>query len=115
MKKILTSAVLLATVLLFQFCSNTKKAAGASSTAVTYASSVKGIIETSCAPCHIAGKGNKKSLDNYDAAKNSIDDIIARIQKNPGEHGFMPVMNPKLSDADIAAFVNWKNSGLKEN
>lgn len=114
MKKILTTAVLLASVLLFQFCSNTKKAAGASS-AVTYASSVKGIIATSCGPCHIAGKGNKKALDNYDAAKSSIDDIIARIQKNPGEHGFMPVMNPKLSDADIAAFVNWKNAGLNEN
>lgn len=115
MKKIFTSAMLLASVVLFQFCSHSKKVASASTTAVTYNGSVKNIIETSCSPCHIAGKGNKKSLDNYEAAKNSIDDIIARIQKNPGEHGFMPVMNPKLSDADIAAFVNWKNSGLNEN
>lgn len=115
MRKFATIMALLTAVFLFQFCSSSKKATAPATPAVSYSSNVKSVIETSCAPCHIAGKGNKKSLDNYEAAKGSIDDIIARIQKNPGDHGYMPAMRPKLSDADIAVFVNWKNSGLNEN
>ena len=114
MRKISISIILLTIVLSFQFCNSSKKAASGKSVAVTYEDIIKPEIVANCSPCHIAGKGNKKSLDNYTAAAGAADDIIARIQKNPGEHGFMPAMHPKLSDSAINLFVEWKNSGLKE-
>ncbi len=111
MRKVSIALVLFTTAFIFQFCSSSKKAAVA---AITYEGNVKPVIEASCAPCHIAGKGNKKSLDNYAEASTTAEDIIARIQKNPGEHGFMPMRNPKLSDSAIAVFVDWQKTGLKE-
>jgi hypothetical protein len=114
MRKASTAIILVVTVLVFQFCNSSKKAASARPVAVTYETSIKPAIEANCTPCHITGKGNKKSLDNYVSASASADDIIARIQKNPSERGFMPVMHPKLSDSTINFFVQWKNEGLKE-
>lgn len=114
MRKVSVALVLFTTAFVFQFCSSSKKAAIAAPTAFTYESNVKPVIQSNCAPCHIAGKGNKKSLDNFADASGAAGDIIARIQKNPGEHGFMPMRNPKLSDSTIAVFVDWQKSGLKE-
>ncbi len=111
MRKVSIALVLFTTAFVFQFCSSSKKAAAS---AITFQDKVLPVIQATCAPCHIAGKGNKKSLDNYADASSSADDIIARIQKNPGDHGFMPMRNPKLSEADISVFVDWKKSGLKE-
>ena len=68
----------------------------------------------SCGPCHITGKGNKKPLDSYAAVSTTIDDIIVRVQKNPGEKGFMPAMHPKLPDSTINALIAWKQAGMLE-
>ncbi|HWJ26482.1 MAG TPA: cytochrome c [Flavisolibacter sp.] len=107
--------MLLGTAFLFQYCSSSKKAASAKSVAaVTYEGNIKPIVQASCTPCHIEGKGNKKPLDNYKGASSTIDEIIARIQKNPDERGFMPARHPKLPDATIQQFVSWKQSGLTE-
>jgi cytochrome c553 len=107
--------LLVSGAMVFQYCNSSKKAArAASASAVSYNTSIKPIIETHCTPCHIEGKGKKKPLDNYANASSSINDILERIQKNPGDHGFMPAMHPKLSDSTINMFVAWKNSGLKE-
>ena len=114
MRKVSITFTLLAAVLMFQFCSSSKKAAAAKEVAVTYDANVKPVIQATCAPCHIAGKGNKKPLDNFTDARSVADDMIARIQKSPEERGFMPFKHPKLSDADIAVFVGWKKTGLKE-
>src|SRR5689334_203219 len=92
----------------FQYCSSSKKAAKHAAPAVTYTANIQPVIATSCSPCHIAGKGNKKSLDNYTAASSTIDEILSRIQRNPGEKGFMPAMHPKLDDATINLFKQWK-------
>ena len=113
MQKISIAFFLISTAFIFQYCSSSKKGV-ATKFVVTYENSIGTIIQGSCAPCHIAGKGNKKSLDNYTAASRTIDDIVARIQKNPGEMGFMPMMHPKLADTTINLFVQWKTSGLKE-
>ena len=51
---------------------------------------------------------------NYQNVKTDIDEIIRRIQLNPGERGFMPMKHPKLSDSSIAIFINWRNDGLIE-
>ncbi|MBL0358712.1 MAG: hypothetical protein IPP72_18430 [Chitinophagaceae bacterium] len=114
MRKVSITILLLTAVMFFQFCSSTKKAATAAPAVVTYEANIKPLIEANCTPCHIAGKGNKKSLDNYSNAKDFADDIIARIHKNPGERGFMPMRNPKLSDSTIAVFAEWKSKGLLE-
>ena len=84
MRKFFLTLLLLITVFLFQFCSSSKKAASPN---VNYQTNIQPIIQSSCAPCHIAGKGNKKSLDNYLAARDNVEDILIRIQKLPRTKG----------------------------
>ena len=113
MKKIafVSLAVLLVTA--FQFCHSTKQAQGAAAK-VSFASNVQPIIQGSCSPCHIAGQGRAKALNSYDAAKTNVDEIIARVKRNPEDKGFMPMRHPKLSDSTIAVFERWKETGLAE-
>jgi cytochrome c553 len=114
MRKLSIALTLITSVTLFQFCSSSKKTTAASASVTTYEGNIKPIITASCAPCHIEGKGNKKALDNFANASAEADEMIERIQKNPGDHGFMPMRNAKLADSSIALFVDWKKSGLKE-
>ena len=114
MRKVSIALLLFTAITLFQFCSSSKKTTAASAPVTTYEGNIKPVIEASCAPCHIAGKGNKKALDNFANASAEADEMIERIQKNPGDHGFMPMRNPKLPDSSIAIFVDWKKTGLKE-
>src|SRR3982751_6234715 len=104
MKKLSLFALIL-TALVFQYCSASKKAKR--TPVMTYTANVLPIIEATCTPCHIAGKGNKKTLNNYTAAKDNIDDIIKRIELNPEDKGFMPFKHPKLPDSTIQVFVKW--------
>jgi nitrate/TMAO reductase-like tetraheme cytochrome c subunit len=113
MKKLLLIAFLL-TGIFFQYCSSSKKAHKTSTPAITYTNHVQSIIATSCSPCHIPPGGNKKALNSYTAAKDNIDDIISRIEKNPTDRGFMPFKHPKLPDSTIQVFVQWKNAGMPE-
>jgi mono/diheme cytochrome c family protein len=113
MKKIYVSSLMIMMAMFLSYCHTAKKAAAAP--AVTYESNVQPIIMASCAPCHVPSKGgNKEALDNYANAKKDIDDIIRRVQLNPDERGFMPMKHPKLSDADIAVFKTWKETGFTE-
>src|ERR1700742_4413472 len=98
MKKITILTALVATAVIFYNCHGSKKAAGATTAKVTYEANVKSVIETSCAPCHISGKGNKKPYDNYANVKSDIDDIIRRIELKPEDRGLMPFKHPKLPD-----------------
>ena len=113
MKKISVVAGLIAIAVVFYNCHGSKKAT-ASGPKLTYDANLKSVIETNCAPCHIAGKGNKKSYDNYANAKTDIDDIIRRIELNPDDRGFMPFKHPKLSPETIAVFKKWRSDGLVE-
>ena len=112
MKKLILF-VLVASVTVFQFCSSSKKAA-AEPAKLTYAKNVHPVIQGSCSPCHIAGQGKAKALNNYAAAKEEINDILTAINKNPGEKGFMPMRHAKLPDSTIALFARWKETGLAE-
>lgn len=109
MKKILTLSAL-CLLFLFQYCGTAKKAQATN--AVSYNQDVHPIIMNSCSPCHTGGK--QKSLNNYAAASGEIDEILTRIQKNPGEKGFMPFRHDKLPDSTIAVFVRWKEAGTPE-
>lgn len=115
MKKLFVLS-LLSTAFVFQFCSSAKKAqsAAAATAKVTYAAHVQPIVAGNCAPCHMPPKGNKEPLNSYETVKTHVEDIIVRIQKNPGEKGFMPMRHPKLSDSTIQTIVQWKADGLLE-
>lgn len=79
----------------------------------SYAGTVKELIMAKCSPCHVAG-GNKTPLDNHESARKLADDIIRRVELNPGERGYMPMKKEKLSAEEIAVFKKWKEEGLGE-
>jgi hypothetical protein len=112
MKKLLALS-LSAGIVLFQYCSPSKKAQK-EPVKTTFESNVLPVISSNCSPCHVPPNGKSGILATYDAAKSHIDEIITRIQKNPGEKGFMPFKHNKLSDSTIQVFVQWKSDGLIE-
>lgn len=115
MKTLLLVFVLVVSVGLLQFCSPGKKAqANVVPAKTTYEANVHPIIMSSCAPCHVAGQGRATVLNNYTAAKTEAEEIIARIGRNPGDKGFMPMKHPKLPDSTITVFARWKADGLLE-
>ena len=81
---------------------------------LTYLANVQPLMMTNCTPCHFPPRGNKKPYDTYTATMGDIDPILERIQKNPGDKGFMPFKHAKLSDSTINVFVQWKKDGLLE-
>lgn len=113
MKKFLLFALLLTTIVLFEFCSGSKKAQKSTAT-VSYASEVQHVVATNCSPCHVGSNPRQTSLGSYDAVKNNIDEIITRISKNPDEKGFMPFKHAKLPDSTIQVFVNWRANGFMQ-
>lgn len=119
MKRVSFIAAAVACIVLFAYCSGGKKAVAAKPAqpavpSFTYTSHIKQIMEEKCSPCHIPGKGNKLPLDNIDMVKNNIDDIIRRIELNPGERGYMPFKKPKLSDTTINIIKTWKTDGFPQ-
>lgn len=116
MKKyfVITGIAIIAVV--FTNCNATKKAAAKELPKTTYAANVSTVITSYCTPCHIPSKGgNKKAYDNFASVKTDIDEIIRRIELNPGERGYMPFKKPKLNDSTIAVFKQWKADGMLEN
>jgi hypothetical protein len=117
MKKYFVMAGVMVAVFLLSNCHSAKKAAGKTTAApaVTYQNNIQSLVATNCSPCHIPAKGgNKKPFDSYDAAKANIDSMVARIQLNPGDKGFMPFKRPKLGDSTINLFKQWRDEGAPQ-
>lgn len=113
MKKLLLLFVFATTVIFFTQCRSTKSATG--SKKLSYAADIQPIMSEKCTPCHFPDKGGKvEGLNSYTSVKGHIDDIIRRIQLNPGEKGYMPFKKPKLNDSTINVFKQWKADGLAE-
>lgn len=113
MKKYLLVMGIASAVVVFSNCSSTKKVAAAPK--ATFTNEVSTVIMRDCTPCHIPAKGgNKKPYDNYANVKTDIDEILRRINLNPGDRGFMPFKHAKLPDSTIAVFAKWKADGLLE-
>ena len=107
--------LLLAAPFILQYCTSSKKAAKAP-VLVSYTARVQPIILANCSPCHIPAKGGRvKAYDSYLAAKNDIDKILDRVNRNPDQKGFMPFKHSKLADSTINVLVQWKKDGLLEN
>lgn len=120
MKKLSILTVFAAMLVVLSNCGPSKKATAEAlpPPKMTYAANLQAVITEKCAPCHIPSKGgNKKPYDNFANVKADIDDMIRRIQLNPGERGFMPMGRPpvKLSDSLINVFKQWKTDGMLEN
>jgi mono/diheme cytochrome c family protein len=117
MKQLITIGIVLSSVIVF---SCTKKASpgkteAAKAPAVTYAGNVKALVQAKCTPCHIPAEGGRKAaLDNYEAVKKYIDDMITRVQLAPTEKGYMPFKKPALSAEEIALLKSWKDAGSLE-
>jgi hypothetical protein len=117
MKKIYVSVFMVAAIVVFSYCSSSKKTAAAAPVIpkVNYEANVMSIIQANCAPCHFPDKGgNKKALNTYTAVSANSDEILRRIQLAPTERGFMPNKKAKLADADINTIKQWKADGLLE-
>lgn len=113
MRKIVFLAFVATAVTLFTQCRSTRSASQQQK--LSYAAHIQPIMAEKCTPCHFPDKGGKvEALNNYAAVKGHIDDIIRRIQLNPGERGFMPLKKPKLSDSTINVFKQWKEEGMAE-
>jgi mono/diheme cytochrome c family protein len=82
---------------------------------VTYNKDAKPIFIANCAPCHLTGGDNPNKWDNYTSAKNKIDVILDRVNRNTTAEGFMPNGGTKLPAATIATLTQWKTDGLLEN
>ncbi|HMJ46423.1 MAG TPA: hypothetical protein VK498_03795 [Ferruginibacter sp.] len=115
MKRISLLAMVAVVAIIFSYCNTAKKAAIVPPK-ITYTTNIQTLVTAHCSPCHIPDKGgNKKPLNTYASASSTIDDMIHRIELNPGERGFMPFKHPKLSDSTINVFKQWKADGLLEN
>ena len=102
--------------LVFSNCNSAKKATSTVAPKSNYTTAISPVIMSYCSPCHIPDKnGNKKAYDNFYNTKMDIDEIIRRIEMNPGERGYMPFKHPKLSDSVIMVFKKWRDDGLLEN
>ena len=116
MKRYYVLVLLIATAIIFSYCSSSKKASKMAPPKMVFENSLQTLIVGNCSPCHIPQKGGqKKPYDNYANVKADIDDIIRRIELSPTERGFMPFRKTeKLSDSTIAVFKQWKADGLLE-
>lgn len=115
MKKI--SIILIAfTVVLFAACA--KKGSAPSKAKVvptTYTTDIMPLMQAKCSPCHIPSKGGKKAnFETYEGAKKYGADILARVQLNPTDRGFMPMKHDKLAAEEIALIKKWNDEGLLE-
>ncbi len=119
MKNIFVIATLFI-VLIFAACAKkttpTQTAAEPSKAkATSFVTDVQPLIQAKCSPCHLPSKGgNKESFETYTDAQKSAANMIIRIEKNPGDRGFMPFKQPKLSAEEIAVFKKWVSDGTVE-
>ncbi len=116
MKKVFVLTGLATAVLVLTNCDPSKKVAATPVPKMTYEANLQTAIMSNCTPCHIPAKGgNKKAYDNYANVKTDIDEMIRRIELNPGEKGFMPFKKTaKLSDSTVNVFKQWRTDGVLE-
>ncbi len=113
MKKLLLFLAFAVSLAALTQCRSTRSAAA--SKKLSYVTDIQPLMAEKCTPCHFPDKGGKvEALNSYAAVKGHIDDIIRRIELNPGEKGYMPFKKPKLSDSAINVFKQWKTDGLAE-
>jgi len=115
MKSKLSFLVLFSVIIAMVSCSKDEEPAPTPVVKVTYNKNAKPIFVASCTPCHLTGGANPNKWDDYASAKNKIDLILDRVNRDATAAGFMPKNGTKLPAASIAILTQWKADGLLEN
>ena len=115
MKKIAFILMMLG-ITVFTACSEKSKATKTPKVIPTnYVTDITPLIQAKCAPCHLPSKGGfKANFENYESAKKYGTEMLARVQLNPGDRGFMPFKHEKLSAEEIVLIKKWVDQGLLE-
>jgi|TARA_B110000046_G_scaffold20079_1_gene19066 hypothetical protein len=85
---------------------------------ITYTEHIKPIYDNNCLNCHsnppINGAG--MPFTTLSELRNSIEntDHIDRINRQPGEGGFMPLGGARLPQASIDLIMQWQSEGFAE-
>jgi len=82
-------------------------------TGISFATQVKPLIEANCTPCH-TDQGTQTNYTLYANAKNNIDLIIDRTQRNPNDEGFMPIGASEQKTALIEMLKQWKTDDFPQ-
>lgn len=85
---------------------------------ITYAIHVAPIINANCVSCHSnpAVAGASIPMTNYSEVKSAFENTNAlnRMNKQPGEGGFMPKYGTRLPQTSIDLVEEWINEGFLE-
>jgi hypothetical protein len=81
----------------------------------TYTTDMMPLIQAKCTPCHLPSKGGfKANFENYEGVKKYGAEMLARVQLNPGDRGFMPFKHEKLTAEEIVIIKKWIEQGMLE-
>jgi hypothetical protein len=107
---------LLTVIIIFAACSKKNSASKTPKVIpTTYLTDMMPLIQAKCSPCHLPSKGgNKASFENYEGVKKYGVEMLARVQLNPGERGFMPFKHEKLTPVEIVTIKKWIEQGMLE-
>lgn len=85
---------------------------------ITYNTHVASIIDNNCVNCHSnpAVAGASVPMTNYEEVKFVFEntDALNRMNRQPGESGFMPKYGVRLPQASIDLVEQWINEGFLE-
>jgi uncharacterized membrane protein len=109
------------TVVVFQYCKPAQSTQASSTKkkippelVVSYEKHIKPIMVNKCTPCHFPELGKKKMLDTYESTKESITDMLTRIQLPAEDPEFMPYKSkkPPLTPEEVKTFKDWLDQGM---
>ena len=85
---------------------------------ITYTEHIKPIIDANCVDCHSnpAVGGASVPMTNFEQVKLVFEntDALDRMNRQPGESGFMPQYRTRLPQVSIDLVEQWMNEGYLE-
>ena len=85
---------------------------------ITYTEHIKPIIDANCVACHSnpAVGGASVPMTNFEEVRLVFEntDALDRMNRQPGESGFMPLYNTRLPQTSIDLVEQWMNEGYLE-
>ena len=121
MKKI-SCFLVITSFILFTSCENSSESDLIEQTPltenITYTEHIKPIIDANCVACHSnpAVGGASVPMTNFEEVKLVFEntDALDRMNRQPGESGFMPKYGSRLPQVSIDLVEEWMNEGYLE-